>query len=368
MHALNRETDRYANNPEFLHSILIENCLRMTPMITTVMVVEGLIFVFEFLFYPRTQVMIAAMGLKLTAVVLCAVSVYYFRSIRTAADPAEDPRNLTIVYIFIGLFLAWAIANTIVAQMITGDITVYVLILFGISAIVQMPPRHAMTIYALSYVVFVVSIPMVQDNTRILTWHIINAGILNVIAWLISRMIYRYRLEIYRDKRIIDQKNRELFDKAQRDGLTGLLHHQAIHSHLEKTLQQADDSGQALSMALIDIDKFKTINDTLGHQIGDTVVKEVAATIQRSVREMDVAGRYGGDEFMIIFPECTLANARRIVQRLQTALSRLNGEVAALTISSGIVQRKDENAKALVEIADRLLYRAKALGRNRIES
>jgi diguanylate cyclase (GGDEF)-like protein len=368
MHALNRKSDRYANNPDFLHTVLIENCLRMRPIIITVMVIEGLIFVFEFIFYPRTPEMIAAMALKLTAVMIGAVSVYFLRRIRLADDPGTDFRNLTILYACIGCCLAWAVANTIVAQLITGDITVYVLVLFGVAAVIQMPPKHAAVIYILAYVAFITSIPMVQDNTRILTWHIINGGVLNVIAWLISRMIYRYRLQIYRDKRIIDQKNKELFDKAQRDSLTGLLNHQAIHGHLEKSVNQTAGHGKELSVALIDIDKFKEINDTYGHQTGDTVVEQVAVTIGRSIRDMDVAGRYGGDEFMIVFPDCTLGNARRIVERLQRALSRMDGRMPSLTISSGIVQRTDENARKLVETADRLLYRAKALGRNRIES
>ncbi len=368
MHSFNRQTDRYGSSPEFLHAILIENCQRMVPIIATLMVVEGIIFVFEFFFYPHTAVMVAAMALKLVAVIISACSVYHLRRTRIADDAKADSRNLKILYLFIGLFLAWAVANSIVAQLITGDITIYVLVLIGIAAVVQMPPQHAMVFYGLFYLIFAVSIPQVQDNSKILTWHIINGGILNIIAGLISRMMYRYRLEIYRDKIIIDQKNKELFDKAQRDSLTGLLNHQAIHGSLEKALALASDGGQVLSMALVDIDEFKKINDTFGHQAGDTIVKKVADTIQQSVREMDVTGRYGGDEFMIVFPDCTLNDARRIIERLQKALVRIDDRIPSLTISSGVVQRKDENANLLIEMADRLLYRAKELGRNRIES
>lgn len=368
MPLFDRRTNHFQHNPEFLHSILIENCQRMRPIFTTVMVVEAIIFIFEFLFYERTPVMVTAMALKLVAVFLSIFSICQFHRIRIGNDPAKYSRNLKIIYAIIGLALSWAVANTAVAQMITGDITVYVLVLFGIAAVVQMPPRHAMAIYCLFYLFFIAVVPMVQNNPRIVTWHVINGGILNVIAWLISRMIYQYRLEIYKDKTIIGQKNKELFDKAQQDGLTGLFNHQAIHGHLDKALSFADGNRQDLSIALIDIDHFKCVNDTYGHQTGDVIVKGVADTIRRSVREMDITGRYGGDEFLIIFPDCSVKNARRIIERLQKNLNGLNDQVPSLTISCGIAQRDGEGANALVEMADRLLYRAKASGRNRIEA
>lgn len=278
MPPFDRRTNSYQNNPDFIHAVLTENCQRMTPIFTTVMVVEAIIFFFELLLYERTPVMIAAMVLKLVAVLLSACSIYQFRLIRSANDPSKDSRNLAIIYVIIVLSLSWAVANTAVAQMITGDITVYVLVLFGIAAVVQMLPRHAIIIYGLFYLVFIAAI------------------------------------------------------------------------------------------ALIDIDHFKSVNDTYGHQTGDLIVKGVADIIRQSVREMDITGRYGGDEFMIIFPDCSVDNARRIIERLQKNLKRFDHQVASLTISCGIVQRNGEDANALVEIADRLLYRAKASGRNRIEA
>jgi len=94
----------------------------------------------------------------------------------------------------------------------------------------------------------------------------------------------------------------------------------------------------------------------------------VADIIRQSVREMDITGRCGGDAFMVIFPDCSVENARRIIERLQLNLKHCDQRVPSLTISCGIVHSNGEDANTRVETADRLLYRAKASGRNRIEA
>jgi len=120
---------------------------------------------------------------------------------------------------------------------------------------------------------------------------------------------------------------------------------------------------------LLDIDHFKKINDTYGHQQGDLVLAQVAATLNRSVREIDIVGRYGGEEFLIIFPNTNVKEAHNAAERIRKEVEKMVfPEGIAVTISGGVAECQAENVLELVEKADKQLYRAKNAGRNKIMS
>lgn len=167
----------------------------------------------------------------------------------------------------------------------------------------------------------------------------------------------------------LEEKNRELEDKAIHDQLTGLYNHSYLFERLGQAQQLSWRYDKELSLIMFDLDHFKLVNDTWGHQVGDMVLKTVSEVIKNTVRQTDVAGRYGGEEFMIICPETGLKSAQLLAERIRECIANTQLDVDGLnvTISGGVAQStKDEPVEQLVHRADELLYVSKDAGRNTI--
>ena len=149
---------------------------------------------------------------------------------------------------------------------------------------------------------------------------------------------------------------------ARSDALTGLPNRRALDDHLPREMARAMRSGGDLCLAIVDIDHFKTYNDTFGHLAGDAVLRQCAVAWDSQVRGGDTIVRFGGEEFLVLLPECSLAIATEIVERLRAATP------SAQTCSAGLAQwRPGETVDDLLARADGALYRAKESGRDRLE-
>lgn len=172
-----------------------------------------------------------------------------------------------------------------------------------------------------------------------------------------------YRAEQQRVK----QYAQNMEEIAITDGLTGLYNHRFVRQRLEEEISKARRYKRKLSVIMLDIDHFKKLNDTQGHQFGDYVLKRIAEILQQSVRNTDTIGRYGGEEFIIVCSETGLAESYMLANRLRAEIERSQFKrQVQVTISGGVAELHEENIQQLVEKADRCLYSAKRLGRNRI--
>lgn len=164
----------------------------------------------------------------------------------------------------------------------------------------------------------------------------------------------------------------ELESRATRDGLTGLLNRQTLFDQLEKECQRSNRYGHPFTVVMFDLDHFKKINDTHLHVAGDEALKHVAALIQSSIREVDMAGRCGGEEFIVILPYTDLHGGRIWAERLRKRLAdeplHYEDKVIPITASIGVASTCGPNADAdkVVAFADQALYKGKNLGRNRV--
>lgn len=169
------------------------------------------------------------------------------------------------------------------------------------------------------------------------------------------------------------QRLRELERTRNRDGMTGLLKHASIKEALQMQWQLAQRRPQTFSVAMLDIDHFKTINDAYGHAVGDTVIATVGTLLRQHFRITDKLGRYGGEEFTLVFPDCNVDQAYKLVNRLREDFADIkfasDGEPFNCTLSAGVADNRQfpkDTAEALLEKADQALYSAKSDGRNRV--
>lgn len=166
------------------------------------------------------------------------------------------------------------------------------------------------------------------------------------------------------------ERYRDLKSLMDRDSLTGLLNHTKTKEKLEVEVARADRHEGALSVAMLDLDHFKTINDAYGHLTGDRVIKNLAGLLQQRLRKTDLIGRYSGGEFLIALPGCDAQACLEILDEIRKSFKKINyqteqGEFSA-TFSAGISSYPKHGNTDLQAIADRTLYAAKAAGRNRI--
>jgi two-component system, cell cycle response regulator len=191
-----------------------------------------------------------------------------------------------------------------------------------------------------------------------------------------NELMARVRTQIKR-RRYTDQLRDNVqnsIEAAITDALTGLHNRRYMETHLATLAEQASSRGKPLALMMLDIDYFKSINDNYGHDAGDDVLREFAVRIRKSIRGIDLACRYGGEEFVIVMPETDLHVAGMIAERLRRAIA---GEPFAInkgskritvTISVGLstLERKGEAVSDVLKRADDALYRAKHDGRNRV--
>lgn len=167
----------------------------------------------------------------------------------------------------------------------------------------------------------------------------------------------------------LEEQNELLEKLATIDELTKLLNRRTVYSKLKYEMDRAQRYKNPLSIMMIDIDHFKQVNDNYGHMRGDDVLREVAATISRGVRRTDIPGRYGGEEFLVIFPNSNLDESLVVAERIRVGVSELKyDDDLSVTISCGVKTYEGETIEELLRKADEKLYEAKEQGRNRVNS
>ncbi|HEX6312646.1 MAG TPA: GGDEF domain-containing protein [Acidimicrobiia bacterium] len=153
---------------------------------------------------------------------------------------------------------------------------------------------------------------------------------------------------------------------ATRDGLTGLANRRLFEESLDREIARSERRGSPVSLVVLDVDLFKDVNDTLGHQAGDRVLRAVGQALTANTKASDVPARYGGDEFVVLLPDCSAADALMVAERLRAAVAARMTTVP-VSVSAGAASFPDnaEDGERLVAAADAALYEAKAAGRDR---
>jgi diguanylate cyclase len=153
------------------------------------------------------------------------------------------------------------------------------------------------------------------------------------------------------------------------DGLTGCLNRRGLEDGMERELARCDRTRSPVSITVLDVDNFKRLNDTYGHQAGDRALVHLTTVLRRALRPADLIARYGGEEFVLVLPDTGTTEAVKITNRLRRELAATpfchQGERLDIAFSAGVAQREcGEAAQALIARADQAVYRAKRAGKN----
>ncbi len=190
---------------------------------------------------------------------------------------------------------------------------------------------------------------------------------------LLARVKVQLKIKILQDN--LKESNQRLLEMSQIDPLTGLFNRRHMMTTLEAELDRSNRISSPFALVMVDLDHFKKVNDTYGHQQGDVVLKSTSWEIQEQLRQYDSASRFGGEEFVLLLPETSLEEAVNVAERLRQAISKIqfSGSVADLKITASlgvaaIPHKKIKTTEDLIRHADIALYQAKNNGRNRVES
>jgi two-component system, cell cycle response regulator len=219
---------------------------------------------------------------------------------------------------------------------------------------------------------------LVSDGDRRKLTQALEMGVNDYLTRPVDKneLVARVRTQL-RKKRYADRLRHNVqlsLEMAITDQLTGLHNRRYMARHLDTLISNAQKAGKPLAFLIMDIDYFKSVNDSHGHDIGDEVLREFASRISANVRGIDLACRYGGEEFVVVMPDTDIAFAYSIAERLRKsvestpfAISRAPNHLN-ITISIGIAgsEKHGDSAEALLHRADQALYRAKREGRNRV--
>lgn len=283
--------------------------------------------------------------------------------------------------------LLWSVVLTVLDQAVTTNISAYLNACAAVAVVLLLPPQRALMLFVLAWVLVSVGLMLVTVDVAVLLTNRVNATTATALAMTVSLLLWRKftRVELLQtalteSNRKLQRQQAELQMLATRDALTGLCNRREFIHQAEQALARAQRDHTPLSLLMLDLDHFKTINDRFGHPVGDAVLQHVAQLMAQSVRQTDCVARWGGEEFILLLPNTDATSAHTLADKLRLHLAdhplrAQDGSPAVppaipITTSIGLVcvtVHQTRGLDELVSLADQALYRAKALGRNRVE-
>ncbi|QSX29345.1 GGDEF domain-containing protein [Shewanella cyperi] len=313
----------------------------LNPLLMTLFCTMGLLFALRFL-------QIGKLRPQLRLIVLGLLGVIWLMQLLALAF---DSRSLSLILAFdLVLFFSFLMPLLGAISLASGNYTARLFLLASLSSMVGC----AITGLAVRGI-----IPFNQ-----FTFRIAEIGVLIDMILLALALAEKFR--------IAERQRLAAEQQARIDPLTGLINRRAFDEQIRPWVAQGHKCHLGPALLMLDIDRFKTINDTLGHALGDKVLTDIATCIKQSLRSQDICGRWGGEEFVILLPETGLHAAETIAERIRTNIAALNigGESADLSVSASVGLCVDTGCRtpveSLIRHADQLMYLAKQDGGNRV--
>ncbi len=306
------------------------------------------------------------MVLSFTAI---GFAIYFYIILKNRGEGSKRAQHMPLISVFLIMMISAVIAT--LEQVTVGHITLFTAKLLVFGLMIHIKPHHQYYIYGVPFALFIIGVFAFQHSPDILTTHIINATAAFVGVMFVSDRFYRLKYDDLFRTLELKQKNKRLETLATLDPLTNLPNRRFFEKQLMYERAIARRYETTASLLMIDIDHFKTINDSLGHDNGDRILIELSALLKKDIRESDTLARWGGEEFMILLSHTDIAGAeivaKRLNQKIEDHVFLKESTPTKLTVSIGaapLTIQDDDNFSVSYRLVDQALYEAKAKGRN----
>jgi len=238
----------------------------------------------------------------------------------------------------------------------------YMFMITFVAGVFLLRPQTTLAFFAASQALFLWSLHQYPFHDEWLqSSYILHAVVFTVLAWVLSGMLFRANNKLIQEKRLFE-------GLYVTDRLTGLYNRHKLDEELSREIVRADRYNTPLSLFLVDVDRFKAVNDEYGHLAGDSVLRQIAEVMHSSLRKTDILGRWGGEEFMVICPNTDVGGAQLVAERVRESVCKTqftSGKTVSLSIGLDhyIV---GESIETVLQRVDGLLYQAKQSGGNRV--
>lgn len=350
---------------------------------------------------PRQRIRLTQTSIAMAIMVACAIGMQMLVAAGVVRAAAASPWTLFtlgsfagfLLFIRLGLNLRHSEPSMTVAQMLAALVssvwayaivgpgrgvvltTPVVVLMFGMFALKPRTLRGVAALAAAMYAVVTATMATLRPAVYAPAMEMVHLFVVTAMIAAVSTLaaqLGRLRQRLKSQKAELAEALERIQALATRDDLTGLFNRRHMQSVLDAELQRSLRSGRPFCVAMIDLDHFKRINDTLGHAAGDAVLRAFADRATATLRTYDVLARWGGEEFLLLMCDTPAAAARLGVERLQERVATLNlpglASVGRVTFSAGLAEhRAEDDVDQTLARADQALYQAKAAGRNRVE-
>lgn len=352
-----------------------KNYYRLTALLVGVIAIE----LFFLLYVERIRLTNAEHDLVLVSYILhsmlavFALLIVLVMMLYKSKANIDHPviRRMPMLATFIVLMFSSVIA--LFDQVTTGHITLFSIHLLSFGLLIYMKPYKSIYIYGIPFVIFLTGVLVFQPDSSLQLTHLINGTIIYIGVVFAGTRFYQSNIKERDFKRVLLDKNAELKILSTIDPLTKLANRRLFERQVAYEASINRRYNHEASLLLIDIDHFKVINDTYGHDAGDYILKELSAMFKSKVRESDTVARFGGEEFMLLLSHTDIDGARvlakRINQLVESHTYTYLEYTIKLTVSIGVtrlIHEEKDGFNTSYKLVDDALYEAKNTGRNKV--
>jgi diguanylate cyclase (GGDEF)-like protein len=313
-------------------------------------------------------------GIIVSHFVLLIFMIGFFITTRKLKNKKEPTSAMFILqYLVVIVIMASGIVIVTFDQLVTTNITPFLLISVISGTVFLIRPLISFTIYLTSYIAYYFLLALTITNQELLLSNRVNGISAVGIGFLLSITLWNYNFTNITQKWCIESQQKQLEQMAYYDSLTGLSNRRFFNRLLKQEISSMERHGHESVIIILDIDNFKSINDTYGHPVGDNVLKQLATLLEKNVRDSDIVSRFGGEEFVILMPKSSLEEGYAFAERLRKLIMEkrftVNSITVQITSSFGVSLLSNIKSQDLADYyshADKALYLAKQSGKNKV--
>ncbi|MGI6225627.1 MAG: GGDEF domain-containing protein [Peptococcales bacterium] len=333
------------------------------------------LFTFSKSTYDTLILQIWREGILASHFTLLIFMIGFFLITRKLKNRTEPNTTMYVLqYIVVVVIMASGIAIVTLDQLVTSNITPFLLICIICGTVFLIRPLLSFILYVTSYVAYYNLLALTISNQQVLLSNRVNGITAIGIGFLLSLIMWHYNYTNITQKRCIEIQQKQLEQMAYYDPLTDLPNRRLLEKMVRREFSSMQCYGHETIIIILDIDNFKSINDTYGHPVGDNILKQLADLLKNNVRESDTVSRFGGEEFIILMPKTSVEGGYAFAERLRKLIMEKRFTVGSITLqitsSFGVSSMRDINSQNLDDyyfLADKALYLAKQCGKNRVE-